>query len=144
MKEEEHSSSPRCVKVEQFFTPPRHVKEEQLSSPPCQAHDYLLHAIVAKARGRIRHYLDGGSSGGNNSFSRSAITAEEYADRERRRRDRPNTLRRSVFADSDVLSPHITTYLELAMAWALDRSKMAVETNKCYLCRLDEEISKYD
>ena len=71
------------------------------------------------------------------------MTAQEYTDRERCRRDRCNAARRSQFADSDVPPPHIAADPDLAYAWALDRSVMTSETAKRRLRHLDWEMDRY-
>ncbi|KAE8788089.1 hypothetical protein D1007_37933 [Hordeum vulgare] len=104
--------------------PPRRVNEECHLSPP------LPHAISAKLRGRLNHYLHGDRS----SFSRSALTMMEYADTEQHM---------SEFTDSDVPSPHITADLDLAYVRHMDRSKTTTEARKRRLQLLDREMTKY-
>ncbi|KAE8768115.1 hypothetical protein D1007_60449 [Hordeum vulgare] len=90
----------------------------------------LPNVIVVKARGRILHYLNSGRGDDNCSSFRSAMTAQEYADREHCRWDRHKVTHWSMFTDSDVPPPHIATESDLAYAWALDRSVTTLQTDK--------------
>ncbi|KAE8805792.1 hypothetical protein D1007_18141 [Hordeum vulgare] len=65
------------------------------------------------------------------------MTAQEYANREQRQRDRCNVACRSKFEDSDVSSPHITADPDLAYTRALHRSVLTLETARCHLRCLD-------
>lgn len=70
------------------------------------------------------------------------MTTQESADKERQRQNRRNAARQAEFADFDAPSPQILKDPELATAWVIDWSKTTPEMSK--LCRLDEEMLKYD
>lgn len=92
---------------------------------------HRLAALVA-ARGRILHCLGGGcrGSGGGSLSSWGSMVMQENMDKEHRQRDKCSATRQAMFTDYDDPLPQILVEVELAMSWALDRSKTTVETSK--------------
>ena len=71
------------------------------------------------------------------------MTMQEHTDMEQYRRDRCNAWCQSKFADSDVRPPYIAADLNLAYAWALDRSVTTSEAAKHRPRHVKVEMARY-